>query len=467
MLPGLSGSSLRAVGNLDGRKWIIVDDTDTAIVYRGPWSSTDGSKYANSGNFGQPYNNTLHGINATGSLSFSYDGSSARLTGTLDLKNNSGVLDPTWECFIDQKSAGTKTPKNAHAQNNQWLLCDWSDLDLLAGQHVVTVNISSNGQAFWFDQIYYLSNSHPKLEGSTLFVGSNDPEVSLDSAWTPLDEIGYMTQTAGATAKFKFTGSRVTWVGMIPRELPSASTSATYSVDNQAPVRFTLPGLSPSQNYSQFNHIFFQTDFLAPKSHELVVKYEGDANTTPLVLGSFLVDGFSSESPKKSVPIGPIVGAVIGGIALIIILFFAIIRFKYRKLAYKPVLIEEPFHYIKPFTLTRAHDPYSDAASYNPYNLSTSTLNHEPADPNRVSPYPFTSPTAVATSYQPGAQLNVPAPAPMSRQARKQALVAESATATSSRLVMHQDSGMRLPNATPEDIGLGPGYPAQGTAPRF
>jgi hypothetical protein len=254
---------------------------------------------------------------------------------------------------------------------------------------------------------------------------------------------------------------------MIPRELPSTSTSATYSVDKQAPVRFTLPGLSSSQNYSQFNHIFFQTDYLAPKSHELVVKYEGDANTTPLVLGSFLVDGFSSKSPKK-LPIGTIVGAVVGGIALIIILFFAAIRFKYRKLTYKPVLIEEPFHYIKPFTLTRPHDPYSDAASYNPYNLSTSTLNHDPGDPNRVSPYPFTSPTAAATSYQPGAQPHVQsAPAPSSKMSRKQALAAESAMATSSRVVTHQDSGMRLPNATPEDIGLAPGYPAYGTGPRF
>ena len=80
----------------------------------------------------------------------------------------------------------------------------------------MTVNISSNGQAFWFDQIYYRSSSHVKLEGSTIFVGSNDSEVSLDSAWTPLEEVGYMTQTAGATAKFKFTGESL---GALDREV--------------------------------------------------------------------------------------------------------------------------------------------------------------------------------------------------------------------------------------------------------
>lgn len=80
----------------------------------------------------------------------------------------------------------------------------------------MTVNISSNGQAFWFDQVYYQSSSHVKLEGSTIFVGSNDPEVSLDSAWTPLEEVGYMTQTTGATAKFKFMGESL---GALDREL--------------------------------------------------------------------------------------------------------------------------------------------------------------------------------------------------------------------------------------------------------
>ncbi|KAJ2930042.1 hypothetical protein H1R20_g7068, partial [Candolleomyces eurysporus] len=448
-------------------QWVVVDDTDAAIVYEGPWTATDGAKYANSGNFGKPYNNTLHGINATGSLSFSFQGSSARLIGTLDIKNSSGVLDPTWQCFVDQTSAGTKPPKNPSTQNN-WLLCDWTDLS--DGQHVVTVNISSNGQGFWFDQIYYKPSSDVKLEGSTVFVGGNDPAVSLDSAWKPLEEIGYMTQTAGATAKFKFTGSRVTWVGMIPKELPGASTSATYSVDNQPPVRFTLPGLSSSQNSSQFNHVFFQTDHTAPKSHELVVKYEGDTSTTPLVLGSLLVDGFSPKGSTNKQHVGAIVGAVLGGIVLIILTAFAIFYLKRRKVTYKPVLIEEPFHYIKPFTLTRPHDPYSDAASYNPYNLSTSTLNHDPGDPNRISPYPFSSPSAVVTSYQPGAQPHLqsaPAPNAWSGMSRKQALSAESATSKSSKVVVHQDSGMRLPNSTPEDIGLRPGYPAYGVGPRF
>ena len=34
----------------------------------------------------------------------------------------------------------------------------------------------------------------------------SDPSVHLDSNWVPLGDIGYMTQTKGATARYKFKG---------------------------------------------------------------------------------------------------------------------------------------------------------------------------------------------------------------------------------------------------------------------
>ena len=55
-------------------RWIIVDDTDEAIAYKGPWTATNGMSYNSQGNFGKTYNNTLHGMSSTGSLAFAFKG---------------------------------------------------------------------------------------------------------------------------------------------------------------------------------------------------------------------------------------------------------------------------------------------------------------------------------------------------------------------------------------------------------
>ena len=55
-------------------QWVVIDDTHSAIVYKGPWAGTDGIAYNGRGNFGKTYNNTLHGITTAGSLSFRFKG---------------------------------------------------------------------------------------------------------------------------------------------------------------------------------------------------------------------------------------------------------------------------------------------------------------------------------------------------------------------------------------------------------
>jgi hypothetical protein len=54
---------------------IKVDDTDPHIVYNGgPWILDDGSE-SKLGNFGPPYQNTLHGVRkGSGSLSYRFQG---------------------------------------------------------------------------------------------------------------------------------------------------------------------------------------------------------------------------------------------------------------------------------------------------------------------------------------------------------------------------------------------------------
>ena len=52
---------------------IIVDNVDSSIQYTGPWFPDQGSENS-VGNFGPPYQNTLHGTNANASFSFAFNG---------------------------------------------------------------------------------------------------------------------------------------------------------------------------------------------------------------------------------------------------------------------------------------------------------------------------------------------------------------------------------------------------------
>jgi len=54
-------------------RWIVVDDTDPAIEYVGPWFQDTGSQDT-VGSFGPAYLNSLHGTNQLASLSFSFNG---------------------------------------------------------------------------------------------------------------------------------------------------------------------------------------------------------------------------------------------------------------------------------------------------------------------------------------------------------------------------------------------------------
>lgn len=54
-------------------RWIIVDDVDPQIQYTGPWFPDHGSQDS-VGNFGPPYQSTMHGTNSNASLSFAFHG---------------------------------------------------------------------------------------------------------------------------------------------------------------------------------------------------------------------------------------------------------------------------------------------------------------------------------------------------------------------------------------------------------
>jgi len=52
---------------------VMVDDTDLGIQYMGSWFQANGQN-DNIGNFGPPFQGTLHGVNEDASLSYTFTG---------------------------------------------------------------------------------------------------------------------------------------------------------------------------------------------------------------------------------------------------------------------------------------------------------------------------------------------------------------------------------------------------------
>jgi hypothetical protein len=160
------------------------------------------------------------------------------------------------------------------------------------------------------------------------------------------------------------SGISLSWFGYIKHPSSRFETTGTYSIDGEPPINFTLSGLPPGPGSTSTlsNQKFFQIDQLSPTSHKLQVQYAGSDSKTPLTLDYLIIQNGTSSStttptsslptstssyptstsslptstsslpgptsteitvsatssPNGSVRVGPIVGGVIGGLALLV-----------------------------------------------------------------------------------------------------------------------------------------------------
>ena len=59
---------------------VVVDDSDSGINYRGPWFGVDTLAQNDTGSFASPWQETLHGTNGGGNITYSFSGMSRLLT---------------------------------------------------------------------------------------------------------------------------------------------------------------------------------------------------------------------------------------------------------------------------------------------------------------------------------------------------------------------------------------------------
>lgn len=202
-------------------RWVAVDDTDSSIKYTGSgWFQDQGSQN-NAGNFGASYRSTLHGTQTNASLTFNfsgelssvaclgeaewYAGTQVKVLGFNNLRNDSGVYDPSWECFVDNISIGQTPPSTA--VDNYWVLCEYHQL--VDGPHVITVNATvMKAQTFWFDQIQYLPSSSVSIDNAAIIVDNADPAMEFGDGWGDLGNFCNTTNAPSATLTFPFNGAR-------------------------------------------------------------------------------------------------------------------------------------------------------------------------------------------------------------------------------------------------------------------
>ncbi|KAJ7184018.1 hypothetical protein B0H12DRAFT_1040471 [Mycena haematopus] len=285
----------------------VVDDTDPSVQY-GPngWFVANPSTL-NVGNFGPIYQDTSHGTTSNSNLTFPFNGTGIQVFGTIYVSTNpaTNVTDPTWDCFVDDIKISNPDPTFQYPENN-WVLCEQPELT--ASSHVLTIQVQSKGQPFYFDYLLYTPPPDASFDTAVLLYPNTDPSVNFGAGWGTFGgENG--TNDFGAEVSLFFHGTSVSPYGFVPTELPHNATWATYTIDDGTPVNFTLNGLDSPQSATEYFVTLFTTPTIPSAPHNLVITYGGDSQHTPLVIQGFYVtnttSASSSSSPSSSPSLSP------------------------------------------------------------------------------------------------------------------------------------------------------------------
>ncbi len=130
-------------------------------------------------------------------------GTRIRAWGTNAIRNDSGLVDPRWECFVDNVSVGA-APAFPYPENN-WLICP--ETPLQDGTHTLTVKATVlRNQTFWFDRIEYVPSPNLSLANETILIHHSDPRLQFGTGWGRYGEFAMGTSQRGAVFVFNFYG---------------------------------------------------------------------------------------------------------------------------------------------------------------------------------------------------------------------------------------------------------------------
>ncbi|KDR67258.1 hypothetical protein GALMADRAFT_258429 [Galerina marginata CBS 339.88] len=303
-------------------RFIMVDDTDSGIQYTGPWFSLNPGAEDNLGDAGAPFLSTLHGVNSSGSLSYTFNGSQVQIYGSG--RPETQANDTSWYCGIDGVPVGRWTQSTTYPGNNI-LLCN---TNLFDGEHTITLYVGASDTSILFDRINYAPSANVPLDNTYIQVDASDPAISYSSGWQPLMDIATATQQPSAGLNFTFIGTSLSWYSRIVTNFSINPSFGTYKIDGQLETKliFPLDGLPHASEGNVYNQLFFTTPQLSPGQHTIEVDngIGSSSNTTPLSLEYLIVHNGAMNS-KARIAGGQIAGGVVGGIVGVIIILSIIL----------------------------------------------------------------------------------------------------------------------------------------------
>ncbi|PPQ73014.1 hypothetical protein CVT24_001403 [Panaeolus cyanescens] len=339
---------------------IVVDDSNAGIMYRGAWQAVRTDPNTNDRNT-LPFLSTQHRTQVSGSVSYSFTGSSATMFGSITMQvpsANTRQMAP-WRCFIDNVPFEPEYPSSAHGIN--WPFCHVEGLNDDRA-HILTMNVVG-GQfvEISLDQIQYVPPSSLPINGtSAVKLAYNDPLIHYEGRWEVLPDFpGVSTAQPSAEVHLSFYGSSLSWMASTMDPVGKAISIATYSIDGRTPVQFLSTSNHPGAHL--YNQTLFRIEGLNKSiPHNLFVNFLGvDSKTvTRLHLDYILIEnavinstiisattisnfptatatpgGFTDVTPVSShKKIGPIIGGVLGGVALIAFAILFLLYLRRRKL---------------------------------------------------------------------------------------------------------------------------------------
>ncbi|TFK19069.1 hypothetical protein FA15DRAFT_727512 [Coprinopsis marcescibilis] len=338
-------------GNLT--RWALIDDIDPSITYTGDWYETE-EQFGRYNRFGPPHYGSQHATNTSGSASFAFRGSrvavfgTSRQLNTTSADNSTSVsIDPRWECIVDGRSHPAIPGSNESFATNQWTLCDVQFES--SGQHVLTVAANTTSRTFYLDLIQYKPdhNLQETLHPTILLV-STDPAVKyMEGNWASFLNQAMVSTEPGSKVRIEFNGTKAIWVGAFSPQYPRGSSTATYSIDSEQPIEFTIPAFPGESNRVLWYQPFFETPTLSRGAHTLEVVHQG--SSAPLILHYLMIDNgdilpsasrstTNDVSPDKpgdaepahqDTPVGIVIGSAVGAIAFIAI-FVSLLYFCFK-----------------------------------------------------------------------------------------------------------------------------------------
>jgi len=88
------------------------------------------------------------------------------------------------------------------------------------------------------------------------------------------------------TAPLRYTGTSLSWYGMVPNGTTDTLPFVRYTIDGGSPVLFNI---KRDHQVTEFKQILFTTPYLEPSEHSLIVTYLGNSSDTGLMLNYMYV----------------------------------------------------------------------------------------------------------------------------------------------------------------------------------